>query len=164
MSKLRLSLFLIAAGALSACAGGPYDSKNLTAADATTAPAADCPDVSKLHAAQLYGSWDVVLVQPGLRGQLTLSQHPEFNASLRGEFIYDGKHSLASGDVEDGEFNLDESRDGKTLFAFWSGRLVPSACGAEIRGKWQPLAREGQPAPAESDFILRRSGASTNAW
>ena len=54
--------------------------------------------------------------------------------------------------------------DGKTLFAFWSGRLVPSACGAEIRGKWQPLAREGQPAPAESDFILRRSGAGTNAW
>ena len=162
--RFRVTLFLIAAAALSACASSQFDSKNVQTADATTAPSLDCPDVSKLHAAQLYGSWDVVLVQPGLRGQLTLRQHPEFNASLRGEFSYDGKRSLASGDVEDGEFNLDESRDGKTLFAFWSGRLVPSACGAEIRGKWQPLAREGQPAPAESDFILRRSGAGTIAW
>ena len=134
------------------------------AATSTATTGADCPDVTRLHAAQLHGSWEVELVQAGQRGQLTLRQHPEFNASLRGEFSYDGKRSLASGDVEDGEFNLDESRDGKTLFAFWSGRLVPSACGAEIRGKWQPLAREGQPAPAESDFILRRSGAGTNAW
>ncbi|NZA02318.1 hypothetical protein H0I39_12155 [Ottowia beijingensis] len=86
---------------------------------------------------------------------------PEFSASLRGEFRYGGQRSIASGDVEGGEFNLDESRDGKTLFAFWSGQLVPAACGAEIRGKWQPLAREGQPVLAESDFILRRARGGT---
>ncbi|QTD45913.1 hypothetical protein [Ottowia testudinis] len=155
-SKLRFTIFLIAACALSACASSPNTVKSAEPAGAG-APSLECPDVTRLHAAQLYGSWQVELVQAGLRGQLTLSQHPEFKASLRGHFSYGGERSLASGDVEDGEFNLDESRDGKTLFAFWSGRLVPSACGAEIRGKWQALAREGQPAPAESDFILRRA-------
>ncbi|MDO5691732.1 MAG: hypothetical protein Q4G70_04520 [Pseudomonadota bacterium] len=104
------------------------------------------------------------LPQAGQRGQLTLRQHPEYSASLRGEFSYGGQRSIASGDVEDGEFNLDESRDGKTLHAFWSGQLVPAACGAEIRGKWQPLPREGQPKPAESDFVLRRPGTASGSW
>ena len=84
--RFRVTLFLIAAAALSACASSQFDSKNVQTADATTAPSLDCPDVSKLHAAQLYGRWDVVLVHPGLRGQLTLRQHPESNASLRGQF------------------------------------------------------------------------------
>jgi hypothetical protein len=119
--------------------------------------------VTQLHAAHLYGSWTVELPQAGQRGILTLRQHPEFAASLRGEFRYGGQTSIASGDVEGGEFNLDESRDGKTLFAFWSGQLVPSACGAEIRGTWQPLAREGQPAAAESSFVLRRP-AGESSW
>ncbi len=83
--------------------------------------------------------------------------------SLRGELRYGSERSIASGDVEGGEFNLDESRDGKTLFAFWSGQLVPAACGAEIRGKWQPVPKDGQPALAESDFILRRQPGPA-AW
>jgi len=143
--KLTIAISLIAAGALSACASGRFDAEN-----------PDCPDVAQLHAAHLYGSWNVELAQAGQRGTLTLRQHPEFAASLRGEFRYGGQSSIASGDVEGGEFNLDESRDGKTLFAFWSGRLVPSACGAEIRGKWQPVPKPGEAAPPESDFVLRR--------
>jgi len=143
--KLTIAISLIAVGALSACASGQFDAEN-----------PDCPDVTQLHAAHLYGSWNVELAQAGQRGTLTLRQHPEFAASLRGEFRYGGQSSIASGDVEGGEFNLDESRDGKTLFAFWSGRLVPSACGAEIRGKWQPVPKPGEAAPPESDFVLRR--------
>ena len=164
MIKPRLTSLLIAASALSACAAGQNAIETRApAATSTATTGADCPDVTRLHAAQLHGSWEVELVQAGQRGQLTLRQHPEFNASLRGNFSYGGERSLASGDVEDGEFNLDESRDGKTLFAFWSGRLVPSACGAEIRGKWQPLAKEGAAAPPESDFVLRRD-AGDSAW
>ena len=162
MIKPRLTSLLIAASALSACAAGQNAIETRApAATSTATTGADCPDVTRLHAAQLHGSWEVELVQAGQRGQLTLRQHPEFSASLRGEFRYGGHRSIASGDVEVGEFNLDESRDGKTLFAFWSGQLVPAACGAEIRGKWQPLAREGQPVLAESDFILRRSRSGT---
>ena len=153
-SKAAFTILLIATGALSACANGSYGTENA----AGPAPSvAECPDVTRLHAAHLYGSWEVEMVPSGQRGQLSLRQHPEFSASLRGEFNVGGQRSIASGDVEGGEVNLDESRDGKTLFAFWSGHLVPGACGAEIRGKWQPVVREGQPAPAESEFVLRRS-------
>ncbi len=159
VAGIRSALILIATCGLAACAGG-QKLDNSYALDGD--PSVACPDVARLHAAQLHGSWDLVLVQSGQRGQLTLYQHPEFSASLRGEVRYGGERSIASGDVDGGEFNLDESRDGKTLFAFWSGHLVPAACGAEIRGKWQPLPKEGQPAPPESDFILRRQpGPST---
>jgi hypothetical protein len=147
-------LCLLVASALAGCASGP----NTTLA-ANTPTTTECPDVTRLGAGQLYGSWLVELTQTGQRGTLTLRQHPEYAASLRGLFHYAGVDSIASGDVEDGEFNLDESRDGKSLFAFWSGKLVPSACGAEIRGTWQTVPAPGQPA-RESPFVLRRDNAN----
>ena len=116
----------------------------------------ECPDVKRLRAAQLYGTWELELTATQQRGQLTLRQHPEFSESLRGEFRYGDQRSIASGDIEGGEFNLDESVDGKSLYAFWSGQLAPARCGAEIRGTWQTLPRPGQPAK-ESPFVLRRA-------
>lgn len=161
----RLTIICIAVCALCACASAKFDQETAVAGDRTAAAAPnECPDVTRLHAAQLHGSWTVELVQAGQRGTLTLRQHPVFNASLRGEFRYGGHRSIASGDVEGGEFNLDESRDGKTLFAFWSGQLVPSACGAEIRGKWQPVTAPGRPPQPESDFILRRADRAEPRW
>ena len=114
-----------------------------------------CPSATALRASDLYGTWRVELPQAGLSGTLVLSQHPEFSESLRGRFSYGAITSIASGDVEEGgEFNLDESRDGKDLFAVWSGRVTPQSCGREIRGRWEPLDEPpGQPA---SDFVLRR--------
>ncbi len=160
LSPQHLVLYSTLAGMLGACAHAPSQDP---AVSAPTAPVSiECPDVTQLHAAQLYGSWLLELPQAGQRGTLTLRQHPEFSGSLRGEFHYGGQRSIASGDVEEGEFNLDESRDGKTLHAFWSGNLVPSACGAEIRGRWQPLAQPGKPLQAESDFVLRRSGSGAH--
>ena len=150
-----IALVLIASGALQSCANTSFDQSHRATTPASPT-ADDCPDVTRLHAAQLHGSWEVTLVQAGRRGLLTLREHPEFSASLRGELRLEGERAIASGDVEGGEFNLDESRDGKTLSAFWSGHLVPAACGAEIRGRWQPVPRHGQPAAPESDFILRR--------
>ncbi len=157
--RARFAFILIAVGALCACATGQNHSKN---ADARADGGRACPDVSRWGAPQLYGAWEVELTQLGQRGRLLLRQHPEFRESLRGEFSYGGQASIASGDVEGGEVNLDESRDGKSLHAFWSGHLVPGACGREIRGAWQQLAREGVPA-AESSFILRR-GAAPGGW
>ena len=124
---------------------------------ASLASDAECPDVTRLRSAQLYGTWQLELTATGQRGQLTLSQHPEFSESLRGEFRYGAQRSIASGDVEAGEFNLDELLDGKSLYAFWSGQLTPAKCGAEIRGTWQTLPRDGKPS-VESPFVLRREG------
>jgi glucose/arabinose dehydrogenase len=159
-STHRITVLLLAACALSACASVSLQNTAEQTRERGADTDADCPDVTKLQAAHLYGSWNVELVQAGLRGTLTLRQHPEFSASLRGEFHIGNQRSIASGDVENGEFNLDESRDGKTLYAFWNGKLVPSACGAEIRGQWQPVPQEGQSAPPASDFVLRRDGAA----
>ena len=162
----RFTLVLIAACALSACATGQNDSKT-AAPIAPAAPALAvnpaCPDLAQWGARQLYGSWEVDLPALGQRGALLLRQHPEFSESLRGEFSYGGHTSIASGDLDEGELNLDESRDGKSLFAFWTGQLVPARCGREIRGTWQQLPQPGQPA-LESPFVLRRVGGDGSRW
>ena len=158
---IRITLFLIAACALSACA----NQQNASKSPAPPQPAAPalavnpaCPDLAHWGARQLYGNWIVELPALGQRGTLLLRQHPDFSESLRGEFSYGGHTSIASGDLDEGELNLDESRDGKSLFAFWTGQLVPASCGREIRGTWQQLPQPGQPA-LESPFVLRRAGA-----
>ncbi len=158
-SLARSTIALIAACALSACATDPIDSKvasQAKAAASTVNPA--CLDLARWGARQLYGAWEVDLPALGQHGTLLLRQHPEFSESLRGEFSYGGHTSIASGDLDEGELNLDESRDGKSLFAFWTGQLVPASCGREIRGTWQQLPKPGQSA-LESPFVLRRVGA-----
>lgn len=153
---VQFSMVLIAACALPACAIGPFDSKPGTEAKApasTVNPA--CPDLARWGAPQLYGSWVFELSALGQRGRMQLRQHPDFAASLRGELDYGGAHAIASGDLEDGELNLDESRDGKSLYAFWTGQLVPARCGREIRGTWEQVPKAGQPA-LKSPFVLRR--------
>lgn len=130
-----------------------------------TAPAAArpnpaCPDLARWQARRLYGRWSVELPQLGERGTLVLRQHPEFAASLRGEFTLGGVRSIASGDVEEGDLNLDESRDGKTLSAFWTGRLDAASCGREFRGTVQRLDRPGQRG-VDTPFVLRRVDAGS---
>ena len=157
MTTHRLPAVLIISAALSLLAGCAGTPGAVAVATVDTTNPAECPNVKTLRAAQLYGSWELELTATQQRGQLTLRQHPEFSESLRGEFRYGDQRSIASGDVEGGEFNLDESVDGKTLYAFWSGQLVPARCGAEIRGTWQTLPKPGQPAK-ESPFVLKRAG------
>ena len=159
----RFTILLVAACALSACATGPNDVSH-PIRDATAAQPVNpaCPGLKRWTARQLYGTWEVELSELGLRGRLVLRQHPEFLESLRGEFDFGGQQAIASGDIEEGELNLDESRDGKSLFAFWTGHLVPAACGREIRGTWQLLPKDGQPA-RESHFVLRRV-AGDRGW
>lgn len=110
-----------------------------------------CPPVKSIQAPQLYGAWKIELTANGQTGKLTLRQHPEFSESLRGELSYGATKSIASGDLEEGELNLDESNDRVSLTATWTGKLVESSCGKEIRGEWHDLAKN-----ISSPFILRR--------
>lgn len=148
----QLLALLLLTGGLAACSNPP-------AAPPLGAPAAQvnpaCPDLHRWPASRLYGQWSVELPGLGQSGTLLLRQHPEFGASLRGEFELGGQHSIASGDLEEGELNLDESRDGKSLHAFWSGQLVVARCGQEIRGLWQQVP-DARGQAAESPFVLRR--------
>ncbi|MCK9514875.1 MAG: hypothetical protein WCZ18_00675 [Ottowia sp.] len=130
------------------------------AVDPTFVPAMNtnpaCPDLADWGAPELYGSWDLALPDVDRQGTVELSRHPEYGASLRGHLRYaDGLQSIASGDLGEGAFNLDESVDGKTYYAFWTGHMVPESCGDEIRGLWQRLPQDGEPE-LQSRFVLRR--------
>lgn len=110
-----------------------------------------CPSPQSFQPTHLYGSWRIELTANGQTGRLTLRQHPEFTESLRGELSYGSTKSIASGDLEEGELNLDESNDRISMTATWTGKLVPSSCGKEIRGEWHDLTKD-----TRSPFILRR--------
>lgn len=110
-----------------------------------------CPPTKSFQTPQLYGAWKIELGATGQTGRLMLRQHPEFTESLRGELSYGPTKSIASGDLEEGELNLDESSDKVSLTATWTGKLVESSCGKEIRGEWHDLAKN-----ISSPFVLRR--------
>jgi hypothetical protein len=58
-----------------------------------------------------------------------------------------------AGDVQAGDFQLEESDDGVRISATWSGHVVDASCGKEIKGLWtNALTDQTQP------FVLRRTG------
>lgn len=99
----------------------------------------------------LFGAWRIELPGTKQTGRITLRRHPEFSESLRGELRYGSTESIASGDIEEGEFNLDESSDRISITATWTGKLVEGSCGKEIRGEWHDVEKD-----VRSPFVLRR--------
>ena len=130
----------------------------------TPPPAAACAAPESMVPAQLYGEWQLSLwpeggsvAQPASTGTLRLERHPEYPGSVRGRIQRHGAGNdtpaLVSGDVIDGEFNLDESRDGTQIDAVWTG--APTDCGREIRGLRRPA--EGRPgAEPAMNFLLKK--------
>ena len=92
--------------------------------------------------AEVQGSWDLVTVR--------LEPHPEYAQSFRGTLEREGGRAQVAGDLEDGDFTLEESADGKHIAATWLGELVEGSCGREIRGTW---TRDGE--TAGRGFVLR---------
>jgi hypothetical protein len=148
----------------------------LSAWPATTPPAAaqpagawvaPCTAPADLAPAQLYGRWEFRLQpqsdQPGtetaaVKGSIRFERHPEFPDSVRGSLQHAGKgqavHALVSGDVINGEFNLDESTDGQRIDAVWTGNVSPAGCGKEIRGVRLPAHDQpGEPM----NFVLMKA-------
>lgn len=110
-----------------------------------------CLATKAFQSHHLFGAWRIEL--PGTRqtGRITLRRHPEFSESLRGELRYGATESIASGDIEDGELNLDESSNRVSITATWTGKLVEGSCGREIRGEWHDVEKD-----VRSPFVLRR--------
>jgi hypothetical protein len=82
---------------------------------------------------------------------LLLEKHPELADSVRGRINRDGERAEVAGDVDDGEFTLEESVNGVNISATWMGDVVAGSCGREIRGTWQS-ERDRQ----EHGFVLRK--------
>lgn len=110
-----------------------------------------CPHASEVTASQLLGMWRAEFEERGLAGTLLLERHPLYALSVSGTIHRDGERSKLAGDVEDGEFLLEESADGVRIAAAWIGEVVEGSCGREIRGEWRRDGEEGG-----TPFVLRK--------
>jgi hypothetical protein len=82
---------------------------------------------------------------------LRFERHPELAESVRGRVERDGASIQLAGDVDEGDFTLEESQDGQRISATWIGRVVNGSCGKEIRGTWTNAADS-----STRTFVLRR--------
>ena len=126
---------------------------------------APCVVPDDFEPARLYGLWQLTLwpesgspERPSSRGAVLFERHPEYAGGVRGRLKRSGpgndREAIVSGDVADGEFNLDESANGVDLDAVWTG--VPQACGNEFQGTRRPA--EGRPSDEPPlQFLLKKA-------
>jgi hypothetical protein len=117
----------------------------------TPPPAVGCSD-SEITAEQLVGTWRVKLI-----GQdpvtLVLRPHPEHEGSLRGALMQIPQHHAVAADIEDGEFTMEESRDGQRITATWLGKVQTGSCGQHIAGERQDVSGASQRFEMRSDRL-----------
>jgi hypothetical protein len=127
--------------ALSLCA--------LAGTAAAQAPA--CPQAAEVGQQHLLGLWRAEFEGLPQGATLLLEKHPELTESVRGAINRNGERALVAGDVDDGEFSLEESANGTNISAIWLGDVVEGSCGREIRGSWKA---EGD--SRQYQFVLRK--------
>jgi hypothetical protein len=114
-----------------------------------TAPA--CPKADEVVQRHLLGLWRAEFEGMAAGATLLLEKHPELSESVRGAINRNGEKAQLAGDVEDGEFTLEESVNGVNISATWLGDVVEGSCGKEIKGTWQS-AQDSIPRA----FVLRK--------
>jgi hypothetical protein len=57
-----------------------------------------------------------------------------------------------AGDIDEGEFLLEESIDGQSISANWLGTVVPNSCGKETAGSWNNALDN-----TNTPFVLRKA-------
>lgn len=127
---------------------------------------AACPAATALRPDHLYGLWRLVLwpeggsaSSPASSGALVLGPHPEYAGSVRGRLRRAGPgadlEAEVAGDIDDeGVFVLDESADGQSIDAVWTGE--PTDCGRRIQGSRRP-AEGSQRREPTLQFMLQRT-------
>ena len=99
--------------------------------------AAACPKAHEVTHAHLLGMWRAEFDGLAQGATLLLEKHPELGESVRGRVNRNGERAEVAGDVDEGEFTLEESETGVNISATWMGDGVEGSCGREIRGTWQ---------------------------
>lgn len=146
---------------LLACATPAHSAEPGSPSSATTAAAASaaCNEAAPMPVEQLLGLWQLTLWpeagsadQPVSQGAVLFEPHPEYPGSVRGRLKRSGPgndlQALLSGDVVNGEFNLDESDDGVRMTAVWVG--TPQDCGRRLQGVRDAVQTDGA-----ADTVLR---------
>jgi len=125
---------------------------------------AHCPTASQLTPAHMKGEWQVVWQDQGRSSgppeTVRFGPNPEFPDSLSGELLRGKQRLQLAGDVEDGLLTLEESPDGKTISATWTGQLQAGSCGNAFTGEWLPDAdspANSTRAQPKRPFVLRRA-------
>ena len=121
------------------------------AQDASKSMNLACPKAEAVAREHLLGLWRAEFEGGVWGATLLLEPHPDFSESVRGEINRNGERALLAGDVEDGEFTLEESANGTNISAVWLGDVVEGSCGREIRGAWKA---EGD--SRQLQFVLRK--------
>lgn len=120
-------------------------------AESPEAPPVACPGASETGQRQMLGLWHATFQGMPQGATLLLERHPELADSVRGAINRDGERAQVAGDVDDGEFTLEESVDGLRIDATWTGTVIDGSCGREIRGDWQRTTERIPHA-----FVLRK--------
>jgi hypothetical protein len=114
------------------------------------APAQECPRPPEVKVPHLLGLWRAEI--EGVQGAtLLFEKHPLYEDSVSGAINRNGEKGVVSGELEDGGLSMEESADGKRIFATWTGEIVDGSCGREIRGTWQ---RDG--AAVAHRFVMKK--------
>jgi hypothetical protein len=114
------------------------------------AAATACPNAQDATHRDLLGTWKAE-VEGAPAAVIALRQHPDLAESVRGSVARASRNTEAAGDVDEGEFTLEESADGTHISAVWLGDVVEGSCAREIRGTWQA---DGERAAHK--FVLRK--------
>jgi hypothetical protein len=111
----------------------------------------NCPAPAAIQPIHLYGLWQAEFGNRRPSALMRLGRHPEWPDSVRGEVDLAGVKTRVAGDVEQGEFMLDESSDGQLISATWIGQVLAHSCGKEIQGTWTDTINS-----ISTPFVLRK--------
>jgi len=103
-----------------------------------------CPKAVDVTHENLPGLWRAQFEGLPQGATLLLERHPEYKG-VRGAINRNGERARLSGEMERGEFLLEESVNGTDISATWEGTVAEGSCGREVRGTWR----------LESDKVLR---------
>ena len=141
------TIIFIAACALSISATAQNSTKNVGPPS--------CPLPAQVEPVHLYGLWRAEFTGLAQGATLLFEKHAERTGSVRGAINRNGVRALIAGDVDGGEFTLEESDDGVHISATWLGTVVKDSCGQEIRGSWSHAASDRAYL-----FVLRKLAAN----
>lgn len=119
-----------------------------------------CVAAADVTPRQLHGlwhaEWPAAAGQAAQAATLRLEPHREFTDSLSGHLRREDAGAVqiaqVAGDLDAGEFTLEESLDGHSVHAVWQGHVNEASCGKEITGTWNSTSdRVLRP------FVLRQS-------
>lgn len=111
-----------------------------------------CPNPQQVEPVHLYGLWRAEVEGMSSNIALRFEKNPELAGSVMGVVHRGNVKSQCAGDVDNGVFTLEESSDGKSISATWTGQVVAGSCGKEISGTWNNFSNN-----TSHKFVLRKS-------